>query len=195
MCSPARVPSNALLIWPSSIARASAEAAGDVVLGQAMPRIGEHFVGLADLDQLAQVKVRRALRDTRRLLHRVRDDDDRVARSQLLDQILDARSRDRIERRARLVHEDHLRLNGDGARDAQALLLTARKSGAGSIEPILDLLPQAGALQTRADDLVESGAAARAMNPRAVGDIVVDGFRKGIRLLKNHADPRAQLHD
>ena len=33
--------------------------------------------------------------------------------------------RDRVERRARLVHEDHLGLDGDGAGDAQALLLAA----------------------------------------------------------------------
>jgi hypothetical protein len=34
-------------------------------------------------------------------------------------------SRDRVERRARFVQENHFRLCGDGARNAQALLLAA----------------------------------------------------------------------
>src|SRR5437867_2674783 len=67
-----------------------AEPPGDVVLGQSVPRIREEPVGLADLDELAQMEVCRALRHARGLLHRVRDDDDRVGGSQLIDEILDA---------------------------------------------------------------------------------------------------------
>ena len=41
--------------------------------------------------------------------------------------LLDLRGGDRIERGARLVHQDHLGLDGDRARDAEALLLAARQ--------------------------------------------------------------------
>ena len=61
----------------------------------------------------------------RRLLHVVRHDDDRVLRLDLLHQILDASGGDRVERRARLVHQDHVGLDGDGPGDAEPLLLAA----------------------------------------------------------------------
>jgi hypothetical protein len=57
-------------------------------------------------------------------------DRDRVVGLQFVDQLLDLRGRDRVERRARLVEQDDLRLDGDGAGDAQALLLPARQAEA-----------------------------------------------------------------
>ena len=90
---------------------------------------------------------RRTLRNARRLLHRVGDDDDAVVLPQLVDQLLDLGRGDRIERRAGLVHQDHLRVDGNGAGDAQALLLAARQAGAGLVQAILDLFPQAGLLR------------------------------------------------
>jgi len=39
-----------------------------------------------------------------------------------------------IERGARLVHQDDARLNGDGAGDAQALLLAAREADAAGVQ-------------------------------------------------------------
>ena len=50
------------------------------------------------IDQVAEVEVRRALRYARRLLHVVRNDDDGVVLAQLVNEILDLRRRDRIER-------------------------------------------------------------------------------------------------
>jgi hypothetical protein len=44
---------------------------------------------------------------------------------ELAHQVLDAQRGDRVERRARLVHEDHVGLGGDGPGDAQPLLLAA----------------------------------------------------------------------
>ena len=44
---------------------------------------------------------------------------------EVLHQVLDAGRRDRVEGRARLVHQDDLRLDGDRAGDAQPLLLAA----------------------------------------------------------------------
>src|SRR5215469_692029 len=125
----------------------------------------------------------------------MRDDHDRVRLAQLIDQVLDTCRGDRVERRARLVHEDHLRLYGNGARDAQPLLLAAREAGAGAAQPVLDLIPQARARQARADDVVEMGAAAsQAVNARPIGDVVVDRLRERVRLLEHHADTGAQLY-
>jgi hypothetical protein len=55
----------------------------------------------------------------------VGDDDDGELGAQLLDQLLDLAGRDRVEGRGRFVEQDELGLLGDGAGDAEALLLTA----------------------------------------------------------------------
>src|SRR6516165_5401428 len=152
----------------------SAEPPGNVVLGEAMARVGEDAIGLTDFDQLAEMKVRGALRDAGRLLHGVGDDHDRVGLAQLIDQVLDARRGNRIERRTGLVHEDYLGLYGDRACDAEALLLASGEAGTGAAEAVLDLLPQAGARQAGADDVIEMGATARhPVDAWAVGDVVV----------------------
>src|SRR5687768_15586424 len=106
-----------------------------------MARIREDVVRVAYLDELAEVEVRRALGDARGLLHRVRDDRDRVVLLELIDQVLDARRRNRVERRARLVHEDDVGIDGDRARDTKPLLLSAREPRARLLEPVLDLGP------------------------------------------------------
>ncbi len=98
------------------------------------------------------------LRHARRLLHRMGDDDDAEVLPQLVDQLLDAGRGDGIERRAGLVHQDHFRIDGDGAGDAQALLLAAGQAGAGMVEPVLHLFEQAGLLQAVDDDFFEIGS-------------------------------------
>ena len=103
---------------------------GDVALGALVLGVGEDLVRRPVLDQLAVEHERGRVRDPRGLLHVVRDDHDRVALLELVDQLLDLQRRDRVERRARLVHQDHLGLDRDRARDAQALLLAARQSDA-----------------------------------------------------------------
>src|SRR5712671_2480107 len=79
-----------------------AEPAGDVVLGLLLLRLDEQLVGDAELDHLAQIHVGREIRHARRLLHVVGDDQDRDALLQVVDQLLDQRGRDRVERRGRL---------------------------------------------------------------------------------------------
>src|SRR3954468_23784612 len=76
-----------------------AEPAGDVVLGLLLLRLDEQLVGDAELDHLAQIHVGREIRHARRLLHVVGDDQDRDALLQVVDQLLDQRGRDRVERR------------------------------------------------------------------------------------------------
>ncbi len=89
-----------------------------------------------------------------------------------------------------------MRLHRNGPRDAKALLLATRQTGAGLGQAVFDLVPQAGTLQAGADQLIQIGARThQAMQAWAEGDVVVDGLRKRVRLLEHHADARAQLHD
>ena len=135
------------------------------------------------------------LRHARRLLHVMGDDGDRITAAQLVDQLLDLGGGDRVERRAGLVHQDHFRIDRDGAGDAQALLLAAGQGRAAFLEAVLDLVPQARALQRFLDDLVELAlVCGQAVDARAIGDILVDRLGEGIRLLEHHPDPGAKLH-
>ena len=94
---------------------------------------------------------------------------------------------DRVERRARLVHQDDVGLGGDGAGDAEPLLLTAGEAVRRLLELVLDLVPQRGAAQRLLDQVVHV-VDLHAGDPRAVGDVVVDRLRERVRLLEDHAD-------
>ena len=130
--------------------------------------------------------------DARGLLHVVRDDHDRVVLAQLHHQVLDPAGRDRIERRARLVHQDHVGLDREAARDAEPLLLAARHAEGVRLQPVLHLVPERAAAQRALDDLVH--VALHAEHARAEGDVVVDRLRERVRLLEHHPDPLARLH-
>src|ERR1019366_526797 len=112
-----------LTMWSTTGPSPSAEPAGNVVLGALVARRGEHLAGVVELDHLAQIHEGGELRHARRLLHGVGDDGDRVLVRKLVDQLLDLGGSDRVERRARLVQQDHFRPDRHGAGDAQALLL------------------------------------------------------------------------
>ncbi len=85
----------------------------------------------------------------------MRHDDERVLLLELQHQLLDLGRRDRVQRRAGLVEQDHLRLDGDRPGDAQALLLAARQAEGAVFEPVLDLVPEGGAAQAALDDRIE----------------------------------------
>ena len=120
------------------------------------------------------------------------DDHDGVVFLQFVDQLLDLRGRDRVERRARLVEQDHLGPHRHGARDAQALLLPARQAQPAGIELVLDLVPQRGAAQRILDALVEFALRQLLVKPDAEGDVLVDRHRERRRLLEHHADAGPQ---
>jgi len=129
------------------------------------------------------------------LLHGVGDNDDSVILSQLVDQFLDLRGGDGIQRRARLVHQNYLGVDRDGAGDTQPLLLSAGQASARFIHSLFDFLDQAGPFQAVADQLIQFGLGVdHAVNARPVGDIFVNGFREGVGFLEHHADPCPQLH-
>ena len=66
---------------------ALAEAAGDVILRQLVAGIGEDALGGADLDQVAEMEIGRALGYARGLLHGVGHDADGVLGAQLEDEV------------------------------------------------------------------------------------------------------------
>ena len=137
-----------------------------------------------------------ALGHAGRLLHGMRDDDDGIQRPQLIDQLLDLGGGDGVQRRAGFIHEDDFRIHGDGAGDAQPLLLTAGQAGARLGQPILDLFPEPGATQGFLHDLFQISLGVRqSMNAGAIGDVLEDAFREGVGLLEHHADLGAQGHD
>src|SRR6266851_4912950 len=137
---------------------ASAEAASDIGLCALVPRRREDRFRRTELDQLAQIHEGGEVRDARRLLHVVGDDDDRVFLLQLVDQLLDLGGRDRIERRARLVEQDDLGLDRHGAGNAEPLLLAAREAEPIGAELVLHLVPQRGAAQGGLDAGIDVGA-------------------------------------
>ena len=72
-------------------------------------------------------------------------------------EVLDGARRDRVQRRARLVHEHHLGLHGQRAGDAKPLRLPAGEPERRLVETILHLVPQRGLAQRVLDDLVQAG--------------------------------------
>src|SRR6185312_10159141 len=148
----------------------SPESARDVVFRPGVTRFGEQHVRAIELDQLAQIEERRVIGHPRRLLHVVGDDDDRVVLGELVDQLLDVGGGDRIEGRGRLVHQQHLRLDGQRARDAEPLLLSAREAERAVVEAVLDLLPQRGLRERSLDAGRDVARVAEAADAQAVGD-------------------------
>src|SRR6476620_616067 len=101
------------------------EAAGDVGFRGLLARVVEDGAGLGKLDELARlagagnVEERRPVRNAGRLLHVVGHDHHGVLVLELVDEVLNGQGGDGVQCRTRLVHEDHLRLHGDGAGDAE----------------------------------------------------------------------------
>ena len=83
-------------IWISALLP-SAEPPRNVVLGLLLDRVDEDLLGVAVLDQLAQVEEGGVVRDSRGLLHVVGHDDLRVLGLEVLHQFLDAHRGDRVE--------------------------------------------------------------------------------------------------
>jgi hypothetical protein len=152
-------------------------------------RRGEYLLGLAEFDQVAEIHEGGVVRDACGLLHIVRDDDDRVVGLQFVDQFLDLRCRDRIERRGGFVEQDDFGLHRNGACDAQTLLLAAGKAQSAGVELVLHLGPERRPLQRLLDAIVHLGLGDLFIEADAEGDVFVDRHREGGRFLEDHADP------
>src|SRR6185369_17504218 len=98
--------------------------------------------------------------------------------TELLDDLLDAHRRDRIDGDRELVEAKDLGLERQRARDRESLLLAARKARAEVAQPVLDLVEQRGLAQAPLDELVEHGLLSYAGHARRERDVVVDRHRK-----------------
>jgi hypothetical protein len=125
----------------------------------------------------------------------VRHDDDGERALQLADEVLDGEGRDRVQRRAGLVHEQDLGLHRDGAGDAQPLLLAAGQTGTGLVEAVLDLVPQVRPAQGLLDGLGEDLLVPHAVEAHPGRDVVEDRHRRErVGALEDHADGPADVH-
>ena len=127
-----------------------------------------------------------------RLLHVVGHDHDRVLLDQLVHQVLDRERRDRVERRAGLVHQDDLGLDRDRARDAQALLLAAREREArpGSS---LSLTSSQSAAPGAGPPRRARRWPSRPLTFIPKRQVVLDRLRERVGLLEDHPDAPAHV--
>src|SRR4029079_15343840 len=131
-------PSRALSLWvdsqAASVPTASASEQTAIALPESSRHIGPRSLRLRGLENLfrrpvldepAQIHEGDMVGDALRLLEIVGDDHDRDLLTQLQDQLLDRLGRLRVERRARLVEQQHLGPGREGPGDAEPLLLAA----------------------------------------------------------------------
>ena len=126
------------------------------------------------------------------LLHVVGDQRDGVFLLEFDHQFLDPPGRDRVQRRAGLVHQQHVRFGGDGASDAQPLLLAAGQGQTAVFQLVFHLIPASRALEGLLHPFVQ--VALETVQAQAEGNVVVDAHRKRVRLLEHHADIAAHHH-
>ena len=115
----------------------SAKTSRQIIRRARIGRILEELRGGRVLHQLTQQKECDRIGDTRRLLHIVRNDHERAGLFELAGQLLHHQRRHRVECRGRLVHQQNVGLHGKCAGDAQALLLSTRKTQARLVELVL----------------------------------------------------------
>src|SRR5258708_33241425 len=118
------------------------------------------------------------------------DGDDGTEFFQLYEQFFDFGGADGIEGRARLVEQEHFRFDGEGAGNAQALLLAAGKLVSGFMKMVFHFVPERGMPKAFFDGLGQGEL--RAIDAQTRGDVVEDGFGKWIGPLEDHADATAE---
>lgn len=119
----------------------------DIILRALILRVHEQLGTLPKFHQLTLQKERSIIGNARRLRHVMRRDDDGDIFLDLLQQALDARRDHRVQCRGGFIQHDHLRFEGQDARQAQALLLPTRKRTARVIQPVIHLFPQVRLVQ------------------------------------------------
>jgi len=139
------------------------------------------------LDELAQIEKDDVVGDAAGLPQDMGHDHDGVILLQLHEPFLDVLARLGIEGRGRLVAQDDLRPDGQSPGQAQPLLLADGEAGSRVMEPPLHLFPQPGDLQVVLDDPVQLLLVLDAMNPGAVGDVVINRHRQDLGLLGEEA--------
>src|SRR6267142_1657541 len=176
--------------------RKSPKASGDVSLRARIAGRGEELRRRATFDQLSVEQEGGEITDARGLLHVVRDDDDSVVLLQFDHQLFDLGRRNGVQRGSRLIHEQDLGLDGQGARDAETLLFPAGEHHGTFLKAILDDIPKRGVPQGLFHALDKDGVVLHeAVDAHAEGDVVKDGLGKRIGLLKDHANAATKAND
>ena len=83
------------------------------------------------------------------------DQDDGTASPKGQDQLLYPEGRVPVQRGGRLVQQKQLRVEGQGAGEAEPLLLAPGQGGRRGIQPVRDLLPEPDLLEALPEDLLE----------------------------------------
>ena len=128
-------------------------------------------------------------------MHVVGDDDDGDLLAEGLHELLDLVGGDGVEGGAGFVHQEDFGLGGDGAGDAEALLLAAGEGEGGGVQAVLDFVPQAGGFEGAFGGFFEDGAFADAVDAQRVDDVFEDGLGEGVGFLEDHADAFAEGDD
>src|SRR5215470_10145398 len=127
---------------PAWVVYVSAESPAHVVRGFLLGRMLEDLPGLAVLDEPTAVEEDGAVGHPVGLRQVVRNDDDGDLRRQLLDQILDGLGGHRVERRGRLVEQQHVGTDRQRPGQAEQLLLAAGQPERGVLEAVRDRIPE-----------------------------------------------------
>ena len=157
--------------------------------------MAEDLAGFPHFDQFAHQKEGAPIADTRSLLHIVGHDHHRVVPAQRIHQLLHFHGGSRVQRAGGLVHQKHIGVHSQCPGNAKALLLAARKAQGAFFQAILHFVPQGCAAQASFHDLIQLGLGMAAVQPGAIGDIVVNAHGKRICLLKHHANVAPQSGD
>src|SRR5208283_991511 len=171
------------------------EAARDIVFCFFLTGILEYNLGVVELDQLAEKEKACEVGHACGLLHVVSDNHDGGDVFDLEEEFLDLQRSDGVQRGAGFVQQKNLRLDREGARDTEALLLAAGKGASGLLQLVFNLCPQCRAFQALLDSGLHLRFPGGSVNAKAVGNIVEDRLRERVRLLKHHADSPADSGD
>ncbi len=128
----------------------------------------------------------------RGLLHVVRHQHQREMLLQRGHQLFNHQRRDRIQRRGGFIQQQHFRLDGDGARNHQTLLLTARQRQRILPQLIFHFAPQRRRPQRALAGLIQHATIAHALQTQTVNHILIDRLGERIRALEHHADAPPQ---
>ena len=125
-------------------------------------------------DEFAKQKERSGVGDAGSLLHVMSHDDDRDVFLEFQQKRFDLGRGDGVEGARWLIKEQNLGICGEGAGDAKALLLTARKGKGAFLQTVFRFLPQRGFFETRLHDFHEIRLLPNPEIARGIGDVIED---------------------
>ena len=112
-----------------------------------------------------------------------------------MDEFLNLTRGNRIEGRARLVHEQNLWAIGNSAGNAETLHLAPREAEGTIIEAIFDLIPERGLPKRGLTRFLKDSTVADPDHAKRVDHILENRFGEGVRLLEDHAHAATERDD